>query len=165
MKRLPYTTGVISVLAAVALWFVANLFEDDSRWTGLVEKDSPDVTIQQRRPDTPVRANTSPANCVQAEEAMRRAVNDAQYCSNDDDCTLFDYGYPIQCLTSVAKSHITALRLEYRNYEQTCAYRVYYDCPSGDSQRSAACRDNRCEVEILTIDDLQDETLEYLGIE
>ena len=165
MKRLPYATGSISVLAAVALWFVANLFEDDSRWTGLVNNKSPEINSQQRRPDTPVRANTSQANCVQAEEAMRLAVNDAQYCSTDEECTLFDYGYPIQCLTSVTKSQITTLRLEYRNYEQSCAYRVYYDCPSGDSQRAAVCRNNRCEVKILTIDDLQDETLEYLRIE
>jgi hypothetical protein len=165
MKRLPYTTGLISVLAAVALWFVANLFEDDSRWTGLVEKESPEINSQQRRPDTSVRPNTSQANCVQAEDAMRRAVSDAQYCSNDDECTLFDYGYPIQCMTSVAKSRITTLRLEYRNYEQSCAYRVYYDCPSGDSQRAAVCRNNRCEVEILSMDQLQDDTLKYLRIE
>lgn len=165
MKRLPYATGLISVLAAVALWSVANLFEDDARWTGLAEKEIPEIENQQRRPDTPVRPNTSPANCVQAEEDMRQAVNNAQYCSTDDECTLFDYGYPIQCLTSVAKSHITALRLEYRNYENSCAYRVYYDCPSGDSRRTAVCQDNRCEVEILTIDDLQDETLEYLRIQ
>lgn len=165
MKRLPYTTGLISVLAAVALWFIANLFEDDSRWAELVEKKPTEINSQQRRPDTPVRPNTSQANCVQAEETMRRAVIDAQYCSNNDECTLFDYGYPIQCLTSVAKSHITALRLEYRNYEQSCAYRVYYDCPSGDSQRAAVCRNNRCEVEILTIDQLQDDTLKYLRIQ
>lgn len=96
---------------------------------------------------------------------MRQSVSDSQHCVTDDDCTLFDYGYPIQCLTSVAKSEITALRLEYRNYERSCAYRVYYDCPSGESERQAVCRNQLCEVEIVTIDGLKDETLEYLGIE
>jgi hypothetical protein len=96
---------------------------------------------------------------------MRQTVNKARQCVIDADCTLFDYGYPIECMTSVAKSEITALRLEYRKYEQSCAYRVYYDCPSGDTQREAVCRNNRCEVELMTIDILKDETLEYLGIE
>jgi hypothetical protein len=91
-------------------------------------------------------------------------VQEAQYCTTDDDCTLFDYGYPIQCLTSVAKSENTSLRLEYRNYEQSCAYRVYYDCPSGDMERQAVCNDNRCEVDLVSIDPLKDETLQHLGI-
>jgi hypothetical protein len=165
MKRHQFATISISVIAAILLWAIATWLEDDSRWTGLAEKVTPDMSMEQPRPDTPVRANTSIASCEVAEESMRRTVNDAQYCSNDTDCTLFDYGYPIECMTSVAKSEITALRLEYRVYEESCAYRVYYDCPSGDTQREAVCRNNRCEVELVTIDALKDQTLEYLGIE
>lgn len=165
MKRIPYATALISVLAALVLWSVANLFEDDTRWTDLVDRSAPGLPEQQRRTDSTVKTNTSVASCEQAEEILRQRVGSAQYCVNDDDCTLFDYGYPIQCLTSVAKSEITALRLEYRNYEQSCAYRVYYDCPSGPAEREAVCHENRCEVELVTIDLLKDETLRYLGIE
>lgn len=165
MKRQQFTTMSISLVAATLLWAIATYFEDDSRWTGLADVSSPDVTLDQRRPDTPVRAHTSVANCEIAEEAMQLVVSEAQHCTTDADCTLFDYGYPIQCLTSVAKSEISSLRLEYRKYEQSCAYRVYYDCPSGDAQREPVCRSNRCEVDLVTIDLLKDETLDYLRTE
>lgn len=123
------------------------------------------MSLNERRLDTPVRANTSTASCEQAEATMLAKVEESRFCVTDSDCTLFDYGYPIQCLTSVARSEITSLRLEYQNYHDSCAYRVYYDCPSGEAEREAVCRDNRCEVELVTIDALKDETLEYLGIE
>lgn len=165
MKQVPYATALFSVLAALVLWWVANLFEDDSRWMELADRSAPELPTQQRRTDSTVKIHTSVASCEQAEETLRQRVGNAQYCASDDDCTLFDYGYPIQCLTSVAKSEITALRLEYRNYEQSCAYRVYYDCPSGPAEREAVCRENRCEVDLVTIDLLKDETLQYLGIE
>jgi len=165
MKHAKYATASVSVIAAVLLWSVATWFEDDARWTALTNVTAPDLAVEQRRPDTPVRVNTGTASCEQSETAMRQQVLNAQYCQEDDDCTLFDYGYPIECLTSVAKEEITALRREYLKYEQSCAYRVYYDCPSEPAERAAVCRNNRCAVELKTIDQLRDETLEYLGIE
>ena len=165
MNRLPYATALISISLAIALWLIATLFEDESRWLPVEQGVQPDLTMAQPRADTPVQANESTANCEQAEDALREKVASAQYCSTDDDCTVADYGYPIECLTSVAKSEISSLRLEYRNYERNCASRVYYDCPSGTAERQAVCRNNHCEVDLVTTDLLQDKTLEYLGIE
>ena len=165
MKQQPFATVSISVIAAIVLWSIATWFEDDSRWRDIAIKEAPDISLEQTRPDTPTKTNTNIASCEQAESELRDKVSGAQHCVIDDDCTLFDYGYPIQCLTSVSKSDVTLLRLEYRKYEQSCAYRVYYDCPSGDSRRQAVCRNNRCEVDLVTIDALKEETLEYLGIE
>jgi hypothetical protein len=165
MKQAKYTTVSVSVLAAVLLWAVATWFEDDSRWAALTASKTPEIAVQKPRPDTPLRTNTGTASCEQAEEIMRQKVAAAQYCAIDDDCTLFDYGYPIECLTSVAMAEVSALRREYLNYEQSCAYRVYYDCPSEPAEREAVCRNNRCQVELRTIDQLRDDTLEYLGIE
>ena len=165
MKRTQFGTLSISIVAAVILWAVASMFEDDSRWTELAPGDTPDLTIDSRPADTPVRTNTSAASCEQAESAMLQKVDESRYCTVDDDCTLFDYGYPIQCLTSVTKNEITALRREYDNYHASCQYRVYYDCPSGEAERVAVCRSNRCEVELVTPDLLQDETLKHLGIQ
>lgn len=165
MNRLPYATALISVSLALVLWLIANRFEDESRWLPVEQSAQPDLTMVQPRVDTPVQTNENAANCELAEDALRKKVAGAQNCSTDYDCTVADYGYPIQCLTSVAKSEISALRLEYRNYERNCAFRVYYDCPSGSADRQAVCRNNRCEVELVTTDLLQDETLEYLGIE
>ena len=82
----------------------------------------------------------------------------------DSDCTLFDFGYPIDCMTSVAKSEITDLRLEYRRYEESCDFRVYFDCPAEPMVRRAVCQQNRCSVSLETIDGLEKETLDYLGI-
>ncbi|RLA22120.1 MAG: hypothetical protein DRQ63_13080 [Gammaproteobacteria bacterium] len=165
MNRLPYATALISISLAVILWFIATRFEDESRWQPMQEGTPPDPAMQQPGKDTPVQTTQNIVNCEQAEDDLRQKVEGARSCSTDDDCTVADYGYPIQCLTSVAKSEITSLRLEYRNYEKNCAFRVYYDCPSGQARRQAVCRNNRCEVDLVTTDLLQEETLEYLGIE
>ena len=154
----------ISAVAAVLLWLIATWFEDDARWLPTASESTPELVAAPIRSDTPVRVNTDALSCQQTEEDMVGRVAESQYCTTDDDCTLFDYGYPIQCLTSVSKSEITALRLAYRRYEENCAYRVYYDCPSGDMQREAVCRNNRCEVDLVSIEPPEAETLRHLGI-
>jgi hypothetical protein len=164
MKPTSYQTALISVVAAIVLWFAATWFEDDSRWLPSEVNNQFDATVETPRLDTPVRADTDVLSCSQAEVTLQAKVDGAQYCAVDDDCTLFDYGYPIQCLTSVAKVEISALRIEYRNYESSCSYRVYYDCPSGEMERQAVCRNNRCSVELISNDPLQDMTLQHLGI-
>lgn len=165
MKSSSFKTGLISVIAAVVLWLGATWFEDDAHW---MPPESPAAQFDNRpvspRQDTPVRVATDVVSCSQAEVSLQAKVDSAQYCATDDDCTLFDYGYPIQCLTSVSKSEISALRLEYRNYENSCAYRVYYDCPSGEMERVAVCRNNRCAVDLVSTDPLKDATLQHLGI-
>lgn len=164
MKLSSLQVGAISFFAATILWLIATLFEDDSRWQ--LSNSGPGVAtdLSSTRSDTPVRTATDVLSCQQSEALLQTSVDGARYCSTDDDCTLFDYGYPIQCMTSVSKSEITALRLQYRRYEQSCAYRVYYDCPSGDMDRVPVCRNSRCEVELETIQPLQDETLQHLGL-
>ena len=161
MNRLPYTTTFIAIVIAVALWAIATWLESDSPWLTAppIEPVEPAV-----RPDTPVRVDPNPPGCDEAEAELQRRVDAARNCSTDDDCTLFDYGYPIQCLTSVARSEITALRLAYRRYEQSCDFRVFYDCPTGRMERQAVCRANRCSVELSSNDGLEEETLDYLGL-
>ncbi len=165
MKPSSYPTVLISVVAAIVLWLAATWFEDDSRWLPPEVNKQFDTGMETPRADTPVRVDTDVLSCSQAEARLQAKVDDARYCVEDDDCTLFDYGYPIQCLTSVARSEISALRIEYRNYENSCAYRVYYDCPSGEMERRAVCRSNRCAVELISNDPLQDMTLQHLGIQ
>jgi hypothetical protein len=165
MNRLPFATALMSITAAVGLWLVATWLEGDSPWL-LPEPDTGSgMASAGVRPDTPVQNNPDVAACDQAEDALREKLGASQYCSSNDDCTLFDYGYPIQCMTSVAKSEITALRLEYRNYERSCPYRVYYDCPTGHMERQAVCRSNRCTVELQSNEILEEATLDYLGID
>lgn len=113
----------------------------------------------------PLRTVDTAGQCNTAEMKMQDAVAGARHCNTDDDCTIFDYGYPIQCMTSVAKTEITALRLQYRDYETSCRFRVYYDCPTDTIERVAVCRKNQCTVELETIDALRDETLHHIGIE
>lgn len=164
MKSSSYQTVLISVVAAVVLWLVATWFEDDSRWLPPEVVNQIDASIEKPRQDTPLRVATDVLSCSQAESNLQTKVDNARYCTIDDDCTLFDYGYPIQCLTSVSIQEVSSLRMEYRKYEDSCAYRVYYDCPSGNMEREAVCRNNRCTVELVSNDPLQDETLQYLGI-
>lgn len=165
MNRLPFATALISVTVAVALWLIATWLEGDQPWLAEAPEADPGFVSSGVRPDTPVQVHQDAAACDQAERTLQQKVDDAQNCSTDDDCTLFDYGYPIQCLTSVAKSEITALRLEYRNYETYCTFRVYYDCPTGDMDRQAVCRGNRCAVELRSTEVLERETRDYLGLD
>lgn len=165
MNRLPFATAVISLTLAIGLWLIATWLEGDSQWLAFDSVSDTGVSTVEVRPDTPIQVSSDIADCEQAEDALRARVDEARYCSTDDDCTLFDYGYPIECLTSVAKNDITALRLEYRVYEQSCPYRVYYDCPTGDMERQAVCRSNRCAVELKSTEVLEERTLDYLGIE
>ncbi len=165
MKRLPYATALISISVAVGLWLIASWLEGDPPWLVPVPDAGAGLAHGGVRPDTPVQVEPDVAGCEQAEDALRQKVDDSQLCSADDDCTLFDYGYPIQCLTSVAKTEITALRLEYRNYEMSCTYRVYYDCPTGRMERRAVCRNSQCSVELQSNEALEEQTLDYLGID
>lgn len=166
MNHRPYTTVLISIGIAVPLWLLATWLDSDAPWPAGESPTGKETARVQVRPDSPV-AHTTPnaADCARAEDVLRSRVDDAQYCTSDDDCTLFDYGYPIQCLTSVAKNEITALRLEYRNYEQNCEYRVYYDCPTGEMERQPVCRNNRCAVELQSNEVLEEETRDYLGLD
>jgi len=165
MNRLPYATALISIVVAVGLWLIATWLEGDSAWLKSQPEPAAEISGDSVRPDSPVQADADVAGCDQVEDDLRQQVDASQSCSIDEDCTLFDYGYPIQCLTSVAKSEITALRLRYRNYEQSCPYRVYYDCPTGSMERQPVCRSNRCTVELQSNGILEETTLDYLGIE
>jgi hypothetical protein len=155
---------LISVVLAVVLWLAATLLEGDERWLPARTGATPDSRLSSPRADAPLRTGTDAMSCQRVEAGLIEQVGAARSCAVDDDCTLFDFGYPMQCMTSVAKAEITTLRLAYRHYEQSCAYRVYYDCPSGEMQRQAVCRNNRCEVDLVGNEPLKDETLRYLGI-
>lgn len=165
MNRLSLATALVSVIVAVSLWLVATWLEGDSRWLAPTQPAAPPIGQAEVRADSEVNFGTDAAACDSAEATLRERVLDAQSCATDDDCTLFDYGYPIECLTSVAKDEISALRAEYSRYEQSCEYRVYYDCPTGRMQRQAVCRSNRCAVELRSTEGLEEDTLDYLGVE
>jgi len=165
MKQSSNPTLLVSVALAVLLWLAATLFEDDSRWLPSTPPQAADAGLASPRTDSAVRIAAGAPSCGQVEADLTRQVDEATHCATDDDCTLFDFGYPMQCMTSVSKDEITALRLAYRSYEQSCAYRVYYDCPTGEFERQAVCRSNRCAVELVSSEPLQDETLHHIGVD
>lgn len=165
MNKLPLSTALLSVVIAVVLWYIAmrldSSLQPDSAPAALPVAPEFGRQVEERG----VVGGRAAEACRRAEDAMQVLVDDARYCESDSDCTIFDYGYPIQCLTSVANSEITRLRLAYRDYQESCEYRVYYDCPSEPMERHPVCLRNRCEVELRNNDFLQDETLKYLGID
>ncbi len=166
MSRLPLSLSALSVLVAVVLWYLATVLEGN----GVAEPRAGGANgvpeFGRQREESPVMGGAAALRCRQAESRMQALVDASQYCRRDEDCTIFDYGYPIECLTSVAKTEITALRLEYRQYERNCEFRVYYDCPSEPLERQPVCREGRCAVELRPLDDyLRDETLRHLGID
>lgn len=165
MNKLPLSTTLLSVIVAVVLWYVATLLEGETEWPKQPEMAEMESPFAGGREDTAVLGGAAALRCQKAERDMQALVDEARHCQTDDDCTIFDYGYPIQCLTSVAKSGITALRVEYRDYEASCEHRVYYDCPSEPLRREPVCRNNRCEVELRQPDFLKDKTLQHIGVE
>jgi len=160
------STIAISLVAAAILWAAATLLESvlSDRRANEAEGGARATFPTPARPDSSVQVNVPHQGCAGSEQALRDLVDDSQACATDDDCTIFDYGYPIQCMTSINKDRIPAIRESYAVYEQDCEYRVYYDCPSEPLVRVPLCRANRCVVELHTVDDLiKEETLDHIG--
>ena len=161
MNRLPLATALLSAALAVALWFIASWLQPAPHWP------SPVGQTDTLEPDeTPTVAHTVGAggglSCLAVENELRATVNRSKSCVTDTDCAILDYGYPIECLTSVARSQISSLRKEYQRYHRSCEFRVYFDCPTGEMTRRAVCRSNQCTVELVTPDSLADDTLKHL---
>lgn len=162
MNRLPLSVAVTSAVSLCVLVLLNYIVSDDKpSWLPL----EPGAAIPAAAPSASAAPDSALPSCQQTETSLRDLVDTARFCTTDSDCTLFDFGYPIDCMTSVAKAEITALRHEYRKYQQSCDYRVYYDCPSEPMRRRAVCRQNRCAVSLETVDTLKEQTLEYLGVE
>jgi hypothetical protein len=165
MDKLPLPVLVVSVAVAVVLWYIATLLEGDRYGVLQAPASTPPPTFARQQSDSPVYGGAAALRCERSEQNIQRQVDESRYCASDDDCTIFDFGYPIQCLTSVAKSEISQLRYAFESYQQDCKFRVYYDCPAEPLEREAVCRNNRCEVELRTLDRLREQTLRHLGIE
>lgn len=165
MNNTSAKTTSISILAAVILWAVATWLEGETSQPQSASIETVRAFVNEVTPDSEIRTDVVLQSCRAAEADVQSLVEASQYCDIDEDCTIFDYGFPIQCLTSVSVSAITALRMEYRNYQQSCEYRVYYDCPSEPLQRQPVCRNNRCAVELHTLDFLKDATLDHIGVD
>lgn len=165
MQKLPLSLSALSVVVAIVLWYIATLLQGDRQPVEPVQGPDGVPAFGRQQQDSDLRGGAAALRCQDSERHMQALVEDSRYCETNEDCTIFDYGYPIQCLMSVAKSEITNLRLEFREYEENCEFRVYYDCPSEPMEREAVCRNNRCEVELQTLDRLRNETLDYLGID
>ncbi|HLU07794.1 MAG TPA: hypothetical protein VKZ91_14645 [Woeseiaceae bacterium] len=159
---------LLSLALAVVLWLIATVLENSLR---APEPVPPDVQPAGepgldagRSPDSVDRADDAEAmSCQESEDQLKLVIEDARSCTVDDDCTLFDYGYPLDCMTSVAKDQIPRLREEYRRYGEACEHRVFYDCPTAPYVRLALCRNNQCIVELDKRDDLEGATLDQLN--
>jgi len=154
---------LVSVGIAILLWFLATAVELQLQVHE--EAPPPDGAAEQKRAGDgpPGTGATASMSCTESEERLKDVIAGARSCDTDEDCTLFDYGYPLDCMTSVAKSQIPRLREEYRRYDESCDFRVFYDCPTEPYVRLALCRNNRCVVELDRRDDLQDSTLDQIN--
>jgi hypothetical protein len=163
VKKLAPAWVLGSVGIAIALWFLATAVE--IRLQTPDEAPPPDSAVEQERlEDTRLDSGAAASmSCMESEERLKGVIAGARSCNADDDCTLFDYGYPLDCMTSVAKSQIPLLRDEYRQYDESCDFRVFYDCPTEPYVRLALCRNHRCVVELDKRDDLEDSTLDQIN--
>lgn len=163
MKFLDTSTTSLSIVIAIILFAIATLIEGDPPPPELVPEEQTPRMITTVRQDSALRDADAAEACRRAEERVLEVVAESQYCEVDEDCTILDYGYPLQCMTSIAQSRVSAFRLEYRNYEERCEYRVYYDCPSEPLIRVPMCRNNRCEVELSRNEMLKQITMDHIG--
>ena len=170
MPRVAPAWVLLSVGLAVVLWLLATMLE--SRMHGPPAGPSPSgapAGSEAAEADRLQDGNDGNAggaeatSCAESENRLKVVIDGARSCNVDDDCTLFDYGYPLDCMTSVAKAQIPQLREEYRRYGEACEYRVFYDCPTEPYVRLALCRNNQCIVELDKRDDLEDATLDQLN--
>lgn len=169
MPRLVPSWLLLSIAVAVVLWSVATLLENRLQPPEPVPphaEPAGDASVDAGRSpgsDDPDTGDAEGMSCQDSEDRLKLVIEDARSCNVDDDCTLFDYGYPLDCMTSVAKEQIPRLREEYRRYGEACEHRVFYDCPTEPYVRLALCRNNRCIVELDKRDDLEDATLDQLN--
>ncbi len=168
MNKLPLATALLATVAAFALWAAAHYLQvsvagsDPSARQGVNESQYAAATSTST--EIPLLPEQPGSDCATVESELVEIVQASQSCRTDNDCTIFDYGYPIQCLTSVARSKISNLRREFRRYHAECEYRVYYDCPTGEMTRRARCRQNQCIVTLESGEGLSEDTLEHLGL-
>lgn len=142
----------VSALVAVGLWLAATLGEMMLRPPPPPERaatENPGTGTEPAPDPRQDAAPALPASCPAVEDNLETLVGESRGCESDDDCTLFDYGYPIDCMSSVAKSAVPALRAAYRQYDESCEHRLFYDCPTEPFVRIPVCRNNRCTVELF----------------
>jgi hypothetical protein len=164
VKNLSSAWLPVAVAVAVILWLLATVIEGRLHISDPFLPAATEPVEDKRAVDVPAgEAPSNPVSCEASEDRLRLVIDGARSCKVDDDCTLFDYGYPLDCMTSVAKSEIPLLRQEYRKYDESCEFRVFYDCPTDPYVRLALCRNSRCIVELDRRDDLQDSTLEQMN--
>jgi len=163
VKYLTSSTTTLSVLIAIVLFALATWIEGEPPPALRREPAKTPQMIREVREETGLRDDSTLQSCRDAEASLLATVEAAQSCSVDEDCTILDYGYPIQCLTSIAQSAVSTVRIEYRNYEQACEFRVYYDCPSEPLRRVPVCRNSRCAVELSRNEILEELTREFLS--
>jgi hypothetical protein len=155
---------LMSMVIAVVLWFLATMLEVRLERAPVDAPPTSAASPESRRDEPSAAAEVArPLSCEASENSLKKTIERARACNVDDDCTLFDYGYPIDCMTSVAKSAIPLLRDEFRKYDETCEFRVFYDCPTEPYVRLALCRNKRCVVELDRRDALRESTLEQLN--
>jgi hypothetical protein len=152
---------------AVVLWLLATMLENRLQAPEQMPAGN-EAGVPERTGDavpSPDGADgvVGSMSCQETEDRLKLFIERARSCNVDDDCTLFDYGYPLDCMTSVAKDQVPGLRQEYRRYDESCEHRVFYDCPTEPYVRLAVCRNNRCIVELDRRDDLEEATLDRLN--
>ena len=153
---------LLSAMIAVVLWIMATAVDVHLRQKDVAQDEISDPVDEPQPAGSEADAEMA-MSCQETEARLEETVDDARFCTTDEDCTLFDYGYPIDCMTSVAKAQVPLLRQEYKRYDETCEHRVFFDCPTEPYVRLALCRNNRCVVELATNEALENATLDHIG--
>lgn len=157
MQKSTINTLRLSAIVAVALWLLATLGEMMLRPPPVPPVPASGAQASDQAQET---APAVPASCPAVEDNLEALVGESRTCETDDDCTLFDYGYPIDCMTSVAKSAIPGLRTAYRQYDDSCEHRLFFDCPTEPFVRVPVCRNQRCTVELFRNGSIEGRSLE-----
>ena len=160
MQKSTINTLRLSAVVAVALWLLATLGDLLLRPPPPRSVPAAGEAVGASEDRTRASAQAIPASCPDVEDNLETLVSESRACRTDDDCTLFDYGYPIDCMTSVAKTAIPALRTAYRQYDDSCEHRLFYDCPTEPFVRVPVCRNQRCTVELFGNGSVEGRSLE-----
>ncbi len=162
MPRVSLIAIGVSVLLVMTLWLFAESLRQAPPPVS-VPTPAPQVVPAPTAPvNRPTAGSEETLSCATVESRLIEQLAASRSCTRNADCTIVDYGYPVECLTAVARAQISELRQAFFAYRERCEYRVYYDCPTGDARPYAVCDAGRCEVRLLLPDRLSDDTLDYL---
>ncbi len=158
MKRLVPVEFVGAIIACSMFVILIGLVDID-----IADRPDPDLSANSDPvPDQTTADATGLPDCDRMKAEFSAKLEQSRSCTVDADCALATFGCPFGCTTSVQMSVVDELKREERAFQDACHYCTYI-CQVPFLEWRPACVRQRCIVLEQSVDDLEQETLQFLN--